>query len=169
MNINFNSHLSVFLTLFFSMPVWAHGDAMHAGAAKGLIMEQKPWGVAAESTSVKRTIVITMDDQMRFTPNAIEVKEGERVRLRIHNAGRVQHELVLGTHDELMAHAQMMKRFPGMEHEEPYMAHVAPGRSVDMHWTFNRAGKFEFACLLPGHYEAGMRGAIEVATKEKRK
>lgn len=161
--------LSVVLVLFVSAFAWAHGDAMHVDVAKTVAMEQKPWGIAAQPAAVKRTIDITMDDRMRFTPSAIEVKEGERVRLRIRNVGQIQHELVLGTHDELMAHAQMMKRFPGMEHDEPYMAHVAPGRSADMNWTFNRTGKFEFACLLPGHYEAGMRGDIEVAAKEKRK
>ena len=117
--------LSVVLVLFVSAFAWAHGDAMHVDVAKTVAMEQKPWGIAAQPTAVKRTIDITMDDRMRFTPSAIEVKEGERVRLRIRNVGQIQHELVLGTHDELMAHAQMMKRFPGMEHDEPYMAQVS--------------------------------------------
>jgi uncharacterized cupredoxin-like copper-binding protein len=49
-----------------------------------------------------------------------------------------------------------------MEHDEPWMAHVEPGRSGDLIWTFNRTGEFEFACLLPGHYQAGMRGTIRV-------
>ncbi len=150
------------------LPAWAHGDAMHADAAKPVVMEQKPWGIAAQG-AVKRTIEVTMDDRMRFTPDVIDVQQGERVRLRIRNVGQTMHELVLGTHEELMAHAQMMKKFPGMEHDEPYMAHVAPGRNAEILWTFNRAGQFEFACLLPGHYDAGMKGSIQVMQKGKHK
>jgi uncharacterized cupredoxin-like copper-binding protein len=72
------------------------------------------------------------------------------------------HEIVIGTRAELEAHAEMMKKHPNMEHDEPYMAHVSPGQRGDIVWTFNRAGDFEFACLLPGHFEAGMRGTIRV-------
>lgn len=63
---------------------------------------------------------------------------------------------------ELEEHAAMMAKFPGMEHDEPYMAHVNPGQTQTLLWTFNRAGRFEFACLLPGHYQAGMVGGLEV-------
>jgi uncharacterized cupredoxin-like copper-binding protein len=70
--------------------------------------------------------------------------------------------MVIGTRDELDSHAALMLKHPNMEHDEPWMAHVEPGRSADLIWTFNRAGEFEFACLLPGHYQAGMRGTIRV-------
>ena len=56
----------------------------------------------------------------------------------------------------------MMLKFPTMEHDEPYMAHVLPGESGDLLWKFNREGSFDFACLIPGHYQAGMRGTITV-------
>ena len=68
--------------------------------------------------------------------------------------------LAIETLDE---HAEAMLRFPGMEHDEPYMAHVAPGQSGEMIWTFNRAGEFDFACLIAGHYQAGMVGTIRVS------
>ena len=149
-------------------PAWSHGDSMHSEGAKTIVMEQKPWGIAAKPTFVNRTIEVSMDDRMRFTPDVFIVHQGERVRLRIHNAGQVLHEFVLGSHDELMEHAQMMKRFPNMEHDEPYMAHVAPGHTVDILWAFNRSGRFEFACLLPGHYDAGMKGSVEVIKNDRR-
>ena len=57
----------------------------------------------------------------------------------------------------------MMLKFPTMEHDEPYMAHVAPGATADLVWQFNRAGSFEFACLIAGHFQAGMRGTFTVA------
>lgn len=72
------------------------------------------------------------------------------------------HEFVIGTRAELDEHVAMMARFPGMQHDEPYMAHIAPGQSGEMIWTFNRAGEFDFACLIAGHYQAGMVGTIRV-------
>ena len=111
---------------------------------------------------VRRTIEITMLDTMRFIPNEITVKQGEIVRLTVKNVGKVMHELVIGTQQELDTHAEMMNKHPGMEHDEPYMAHVSPGKTADIIWNFNRAGQFDFACLLPGHYDAGMVGKITV-------
>jgi len=100
---------------------------------------------------------------MRFTPERIDVRLGETVRFIVRNRGKVMHEFVIGTKKENEAHAALMLKFPGMEHDEPYMAHVAPGRQGQIVWTFNRPGEFEFACLIAGHYQAGMRGRIVVS------
>ena len=124
--------------------------------------EQKPWGIAGEAQAVSRTIEIRMTDDMRFSPDRIDVKLGETVRLVAVNAGQVLHEIVIGTPEELKAHAELMKKHPNMEHDEPYMAHVDPGQRGEIVWTFNRPGTFEFACLIPGHFEAGMKGTIHV-------
>jgi uncharacterized cupredoxin-like copper-binding protein len=80
----------------------------------------------------------------------------------------VIHEFVLGTREELDAHAALMKRFPTMEHDEPYMVHVAPGKTGEIIWTFNRAGEFDFACLIPGHYDLGMVGKVKVSAVGRR-
>ncbi len=143
----------------------AHGDMHkdHHANAVPVVKEQKPWGIAGEAKDAKRTVTIRMGDDMRFAPQHIDVKLGETLRLRAENKGKVMHELVIGTRAELEAHAEMMKKHPNMEHDEPYMAHVSPGQRGDIVWTFNRAGGFEFACLLPGHFEAGMRGTIRVS------
>ena len=108
-----------------------------------------------------------MLDTMRFVPEQITVKQDETVRLSVKNAGKVMHELVIGTKQELDTHAEMMKKRPNMEHDEPYMAHVSSGKKADIIWNFNRAGQFDFACLLPGHYEAGMVGKINVVAGAK--
>ena len=141
---------------------WAHGNQAHSGQHAHAAKEQKDWGIAGEAKDAKRTITLTMNDKMRFTPSRIQVKQGETVRLRIKNSGKLMHELVLGTPKELAAHAAMMAKHPGMEHDEPYMAHVAPGKTGEIVWTFNRAGDFEFACLIAGHFQAGMKGTIRV-------
>lgn len=142
----------------------AHGDP-HGKAASAVVKEQKPWGIAGEPGAATRTIDIRMTDDMKLSPNHLEVREGETLRLRAVNKGKVMHEIVLGTGADLQAHAEMMKKHPGMEHDEPYMAHVPAGKTGDIVWTFNRPGEFEFACLIAGHFEAGMRGTIRVKPK----
>jgi uncharacterized cupredoxin-like copper-binding protein len=152
-----------------SAPAWwpttaqAHGER-HDGHSKPgpVVKEQKPWGIAAEPTEATRTVDIRMTDDMKFTPSHLEVRQGETLRLRAVNRGQVMHEIVIGTREELLAHAEVMKKHPNMEHDEPYMAHVSPGKTGDIVWTFNRSGEFEFACLIAGHFEAGMRGTVRV-------
>lgn len=144
----------------------AHGQAAHAAlpgaSAVPASDEQHDWGRAGDPRQVRRTLTLDMSDRMRFTPAAVQVRLGETVRLRVKNRGAVLHELVIGTEAELAAHAALMKKFPDMEHDAPYMAHVSPRRQADIVWTFNRPGTFHFGCLIPGHWEAGMRGLIEV-------
>ncbi len=124
--------------------------------------EQKPWGVAGDAKAAKRTIEVRMLDTMRFSPDRIDVRLDETVRFKVRNTGQVKHEFVIGTKAENEKHAKLMMKFPGMEHDEPYMAHVDPGQTGEIVWYCNRAGSFEFACLIAGHYQAGMTGTITV-------
>ncbi len=142
---------------------YAHGDEDHDRLAGAARIEQKDWGIAGDAGQVGRTIGVTMADAMRFTPDRIDVEEGDTIRLTFENRGKLLHEFVLGTKKELDEHAALMMRFPNMEHDEPYMAHVQPGKTGEIIWTFNRPGDFDFACLIAGHYQAGMVGKIRVA------
>ncbi|MBD9668526.1 cupredoxin family protein [Variovorax sp. VRV01] len=117
-------------------------------------------GVAAKAT---RTINVDMTDGMRFTPADINVKQGETVRFVVKNSGQLKHELVLGTEKELKEHYEAMKKNPEMEHADPNMVTLAAGKSGEIVWQFTKAGKVDFACLQPGHYDAGMKGAVTVA------
>lgn len=150
-----------------SSTTFAHGSGAHgaAGGSATAAPEQKRWGIAGRARDVRRTITIRMLDTMRFVPDHITVREGETVRLRVINEGRLLHELVLGDAAELAAHAELMKKHPGMEHDEAWMAHVDPGRRGELVWHFNRAGRFQFACLIPGHFDAGMVGSITVEAR----
>jgi uncharacterized cupredoxin-like copper-binding protein len=142
---------------------YAHGEKAHAKKAGPVVKEQKEWGIAGDAKSVTRTVEIHMLDTMRFTPDRIEVKQGETIRFVHKNDGKIMHEFVIGTKKELDEHAVLMQKFPNMEHDEPYMAHVAPGKTGEVIWTFNRPGDFDFACLIPGHYQAGMVGKVKVS------
>jgi uncharacterized cupredoxin-like copper-binding protein len=127
--------------------------------------EEHPFGKAADPKRATRTIDVDMSDAMRFTPAEITVRRGEIVRFRVKNSGKLLHEMVLGTKKELDAHAELMKKHPGMEHDEPHMVHVDPGKSGEMGWQFTKAGDFLYGCLIPGHFDAGMKGRIIVTEK----
>lgn len=145
--------------------VLAHADMPHQGKHATARKEQKAWGIAGDASAVRRTISVGMTDNMRFTPARIEVKQGETIRFVLKNDGKLMHEFVIGTRKENDEHAALMAKFPNMQHDEPYMAHVEPGKTGQIVWTFNRAGEFDFACLIAGHYQAGMVGTIVVRAK----
>lgn len=151
------------LSLTFLGVAYAHGDKLHAKKTATTKKEQKEWGIAGDAKSVNRIVEIQMVDTMRFTPDLIEVKQGETIRFVHKNDGKIMHEFVIGTKRELDEHAALMQKFPNMEHDEPYMVHVAAGKTGEVIWTFNRAGDFDFACLIPGHYQAGMVGKVKVS------
>ena len=142
----------------------AHGDEKHSAPRNfdASQVEATPFGQEGDPKKVTRTIRVGMNDKMRFEPESIAVKKGETVRFAVANKGAVLHEMVLGTPQALKEHAELMKKHPGMEHDEPSMAHVKPGATGEIVWQFTQAVEFQFACLIPGHFEAGMVGKVVV-------
>jgi uncharacterized cupredoxin-like copper-binding protein len=112
---------------------------------------------------VSRTVEITMVDN-RFKPSEINVKQGETIKFMLRNMGKKKHEMVIGTPEELDKHAKMMKKFPDMEHSEPNMITVDPGKTGELIWQFTEAGTVNFECTLPGHFKE-MRGTVLVEAK----
>ncbi len=142
---------------------WALGDDNHGTKGQsGADAHAVDLGEPGDPTQVTRTIAVQMSDAMRYTPANVRVKRGETIRFAVRNAGVLKHELVLGTAKELKEHAELMRKFPEMEHADPNMISVEPGKSGELVWRFTRAGRFDFACLQPGHYEAGMVGKVIV-------
>ncbi len=104
-----------------------------------------------------RTLAITMHDNMRYNLKNLDVKQGETIRFQITNKGRIPHEFTIGSKDVVLAHKKMMESMPGMIHDEPNSITLNPGESGEIIWTFDEFDQLEAACLIPGHYEAGMR------------
>ncbi|MDB5794043.1 MAG: plastocyanin [Noviherbaspirillum sp.] len=153
------------LTLGAAAPaVFAHGDETHSTpkAAAPISTDEHAFGRQGDPKKVTRTIAIDMNDMMRFNPADITVKQGETIRFVVANKGKLMHEMVIGTMDELKKHGELMKQHPGMEHDEPFMSHVSPGKKGELVWQFTKEGEFNYACLVPGHFEAGMIGKINV-------
>ena len=123
-------------------------------------------GQPGVATNVTRTVVVDMKDDMRFHSSVFSVKQGETIRFVAKNSGKVKHEMVLGTAKDLKDHYEVMKKNPEMEHDDPNMLTVAPGKSGEIIWQFTSAGKVDFACLQPGHFDAGMKGLVNVASSK---
>ncbi len=119
-------------------------------------------GQAGDPAKVTRTVMVEMSDTMRFTPDKVDVKAGETVRFFIVNKGKMPHEMVIGMADEIDEHAKMMRKMPGMVHSEPNQITLAPGKRGGIVWQFAKAGTVVYACLVPGHKEAGMVGQVQV-------
>ena len=112
-----------------------------------------------------RTVKVTMgeaDGKMLFVPARLEVKKGEQVKFVLRNNGELEHEFVLASTADNLKHAEAMKNNPNMAHEEPNGRQLAPKKTSELVWKFTKAGEFEYACLIPGHREAGMIGTIVV-------
>ncbi len=109
-----------------------------------------------------------MTDAMRFAPAEIAVRKGETIRFIVRNSGQLRHEFVLGTGKALKEHADLMKKFPLMVHEEGNMVSLLPGQTGNVIWQFTRSGKVPFACLQPGHFDAGMKGLVSVDSAKKK-
>jgi uncharacterized cupredoxin-like copper-binding protein len=173
--------------VFATGPAWSHGDSLGgkpAAKSDPISTEEYAFGRAGDPRRATRTFHIGMDDRMHFRataalrqdaksdarsgeahqmkPGDIVVKRGETVRFVVRNHGKVMHEMVIGTMKELKDHAEIMRKFPNMEHDEPYMAHVARGKQGEIVWQFTQPGEFYYACLVPGHMEAGMVAKITV-------
>lgn len=122
-------------------------------------------GVPGDPKKSARVVEVTMrdgDGKMEFVPDHIDVKKGEQVRFIIKNQGALKHEFTLASVTDNDKHAKLMQKYPDMEHDDPNAKSVDPGKTAEILWRFNKSGTFEFACLIPGHREAGMHGTVTV-------
>ncbi|MES2401427.1 MAG: cupredoxin family protein [Pseudomonadota bacterium] len=140
------------------MALTAMASGTHAGGH-----DDEAIGKPGVASKVTRTITMDMADTMRFSVPKVTAKQGETIRFVVKNSGKVKHEMVLGTEKELKEHYEVMKKNPEMEHADANMVTVAPGKTGEIIWQFTKAGKIDFACLQPGHYDAGMKGFVTVA------
>jgi uncharacterized cupredoxin-like copper-binding protein len=96
------------------------------------------------------------EQHMRFEPALIRVRKGEQMRFLLEHGGTESHEFMLATVAENRKHAELMK------HDDPNAKRLTMAERGELVWRFTKAGTFEFACLIPGHYEAGMHGKVIV-------
>ena len=154
-------------------PEWASGGHAHGVEDSH---DQPANALMQSAMEVTRTIQVDMNDSMRFTPDVLQVAAGEAVKLVVHNSGKLPHEMVLGTEAAMKAHAVEMKKSAGQStgdaDEHPHGAgnelielNVNPGETKEWVIRFDKAQTLQMACLIPGHFEAGMKGQLLVQNK----
>lgn len=155
-------HLFLAATLALgSLPAFADSAASFA------------FGEPAPAAQATRSIEVVLKD-IAFEPNRIQVKAGETVRFVIVNQGQLPHEFNLGDKAMHLEHQKEMAAMQGMDHGQMnhgQMNHahghgagntvlVQPGQRAELTWTFRASAPIEFACNVPGHYQAGMVGDL---------
>lgn len=139
---------------------WAGpGDAGHSHGG------ETAYGKPGDPKKPARLVQVSMretEGKMLFFPDKVEVKRGEQVRFKLVNNGELEHEFVIATVEENRKHAEEMRKNPDMEHDDPNAKRLAPKKGSEIVWQFTKPGEFEFACLIPGHLEAGMKGTVVV-------
>lgn len=143
----------------------AHGDSGHGLKPQAASSEEYAFGRAGDPEKATRTVRVAMSDKMRFEPASLTIRQGETVKFIVRNGGKVMHEMIIGTMKELKRHAELMRKYPTMEHDDPFGTHVAPGKTGTIVWQFTKPGEYHFGCLVPGHFESGMVGQITVQSQ----
>jgi uncharacterized cupredoxin-like copper-binding protein len=150
-------------TILFALTVTpALAGGTHGGGHGEMMEVGMPGKKSGKMTKVTVSLIETDDGEMLFEPREFAFKAGETVQFTITNDGEAEHEFVMDTLDNNAKHKELMAKFPEMEHDDPNAVRLQPGEKGTIVWTFANTGSFEFACLIPGHYEAGMHGALTV-------
>ncbi|MHC8315168.1 copper-resistant cuproprotein CopI [Pseudomonas sp. LB3P31] len=141
------------------------------------------FGQPAPAAKATRSVEVVMGD-MTFDPKTIDIKSGETVRFVLVNKGQLLHEFNLGDAAMHARHQQEMLQMQqsgmltptgmkpmdhgtmdhAMKHDDPNSILVEPGKTAELTWTFGKPTTLEFACNIPGHYQAGMVGKLTIAT-----
>lgn len=156
----YQTGIALFATVFLSASAWA--GAGPAGHSHGEGFSAGEPGDPKKPARVVQVTMGEMDGKMMFMPAKVEVKKGEQIKFVLRNNGELDHEFILATTAENLKHGEAMKKNPDMEHDDPNGKRLAPKKADEIVWKFTKAGEFEYSCLIPGHREAGMVGAIVV-------
>ena len=159
--MKYRSILSAALLLGFANAIAAHAEPGAPGHSHATFSAGEP-GNPKRPAKTMQVTMREMDGKMVFIPDRIEVRKGEQVRFLLRNSGDLDHEFMLATTEENLKHAELMKKFPDMEHDDPNGKRLSPKKTAEIVWRFTIAGTFEFGCLIPGHREAGMTGFVVV-------
>jgi uncharacterized cupredoxin-like copper-binding protein len=148
--------LAGLLAVILTAPVGALADTGHTHFSAG-----EP-GKPKKPARVVKVSMREGDGTMSYEPASLQIKRGEQIKFVITNDGELPHEFVLASTADNHKHAELMKKYPDMEHDDPNGKTVEPKKTAEIVWRFSKRGEFEFACLIPGHREAGMTGKIIV-------
>ena len=150
--------LTSLLTIGVSTAVYA--DAGHDDGTKKNMSEV---GMPADSDAATKTITVHMMDSMKYNfSDMSDIKKGDTIKFVVMNKGKIPHEFGIGSIEEQISHREMMKSMPGMKHEDGSTISVEPGKTKEIVWKFMGDSTVQFACNIPGHFEAGMHAEVKL-------
>ena len=152
--------LTTTLIAFAATSAFAAGT--HVGGHDAMMEIGMPAKKTGGMKKVNVSLIETDNGEMLFEPKEFSFKAGQTVQFTITNDGEAEHEFVMDTLENNAKHKELMAKFPEMEHDDPNAIRLQPGDKGTIVWNFANAGTFEVACLIPGHYEAGMHAALTV-------
>jgi uncharacterized cupredoxin-like copper-binding protein len=97
-----------------------------------------------------------------YQPGTLVVKAGTTVSFELVNTDPIEHEFIIGTAAQQLAHE---RGNPNDPHTGPGEALLAGGAHTHISFTFARPGTLQYACHRPGHYAFGMVGTIRVTAQ----
>jgi uncharacterized cupredoxin-like copper-binding protein len=137
----------------FAFACHAPGHFEHGMA--GYVQLVGPGAPAIGTKDNPRVVHLDMTDALKFDPSTVQVATGESVRFVLTNSGTAVHEFQVGPADKVAA-----DDVDGVIVVEKDELDAGSTRAVD--YTFVTTGAFAFACHEPGHYEAGMKGVVDI-------
>ena len=152
--------LKHYLIFMFFMPTFAMAGGTHKHGHDG---GEFSVGEPGKGTPDRR-IEVSMLDTMRFVfvPELDSLKQGETIEFVVTNNGVVQHEFSIGNAEDQVKHAEMKRKMPNMDHQDPNTVSLAAGETARLSWRFMGDDTVVFACNIPGHFEAGMKHLLPI-------
>ena len=107
-------------------------------------------------------VTVTVDiHYSKFSLSTLQVHEGTTVRFVIRNHDPIAHEFIVG---DKQVHLRHQFGTHPAHPPVPGEVSIAAADVGETFYRFDRAGRFEFACHLPGHFAFGMRGWVTVTS-----
>jgi uncharacterized cupredoxin-like copper-binding protein len=120
-------------------------------------------GAPAAATLGPEPVTVVVDvEHSRFVPSYVRVVAGTEVRFVVSNSDPINHELIVGPDDVHDRHRNGTEPY---HDPRPGELSVGPDEQGVTSYVFDEPGVVEMACHLPGHYEFGMRGEVEVVAQ----
>lgn len=116
------------------------------------------WSCAGQAGPETSKIEIVIE-RSAFRPAFLEVQAGTTVTFVVRNEDPIDHELIIGDARVQARHEKGTERHHG---SKPGEISIPGGAERSTTYTFREPGRLLFGCHLPGHYDYGMKGTIEI-------
>jgi uncharacterized cupredoxin-like copper-binding protein len=157
----------ILLALAAAALLAACGGDNDNGQAQGASETTMDHGAMSSTTAAagqaSRTVKVTANDQLRFQPTSVTVRQGETIAFTVTNTGKVAHEFVIGDQAFQDEHEKEMAGRTMPMGDDADGIGLPAGATKTLTYTFKQAGTLLYACHTAGHYQSGMKGTITVS------